>query len=78
MMIASTLRVPAHNLIASSTKTEDAWLTLAAGVAQVRKNGHDIDWTKFNKEQEPAQERVRLSVVNGLRDTEEKQNVLSK
>jgi acyl transferase domain-containing protein len=56
MMIASTLQTSPDKLIASSSKADDGWTTITAGVKQAYNNGLNINRIGFQEEYESALE----------------------
>jgi hypothetical protein len=58
LMIASTLRTSPDKLIASSSKTDDGWTSISAGVEKAYKNGLGLNRTRFQEEYESAMERL--------------------
>lgn len=69
MMIANTLRTPPDKLIASSSKADDGWTTISAGVEQAYNNGLDLNRARFQEEYESALER--LDAAYEVRETME-------
>jgi acyl transferase domain-containing protein len=57
MMIANTLRTSPDKLIASSSKVDDGWTTISAGVEQAYNNGLDLNSARFQEEFESALKR---------------------
>jgi hypothetical protein len=58
MMVINTLQSSPDKLIASSSKTDDGWTTISAGVEQAYHNGLDLNRMRFQEEHESALEQL--------------------